>query len=105
MDKPCRRCRRKSCKDHCTEWNKWFCQYWAALRKKCLKERNAMRRYPHCEECGGEINPNKYEDCERYYLSNGRVLCRECFLSEAEEYLERNTEDFARAVGAAIVEV
>ena len=73
--------------------------------KAVFEGEKAMRKHPHCEECGGEINPNKYEDCERYYISNGRALCRECFLAEAGEYLERNTDDFARAVGAAVVAV
>lgn len=64
-----------------------------------------MRKYPICEACGGEINPNRYDGCEACYISQGRVLCRECLIAEAEEFVEQNTEDFARAVGIQVVEV
>ena len=63
------------------------------------------RKYPICDNCGAEINPNKYEDSDHYYLSNGKILCKECFQKESEEYLETNTDDFAALVGASVVEV
>lgn len=66
-----------------------------------------MRRrvYPKCEGCDGEINPHKYDDCQKYYISNGLILCKECFKKEAEEYIESNLDDFAALVGAGVVEL
>lgn len=63
------------------------------------------RAYPLCERCGGEINPHKYDDCQKYYISNGMTLCKGCFQREAEEYIESNLDDFAALVGAGVVEV
>lgn len=64
------------------------------------------RAYPVCEQCGGEINPNKYEDSDRCYeLPDGSVLCRECFILREEEYMRINTDDFAALVGVKVVGV
>ena len=60
------------------------------------------RRYPICNNCGAEINPNKYEDCEKCYISGGQTLCRDCFLEFSEEYLRLNTDDFAELVGVMV---
>ena len=37
-----------------------------------------MRRvkFPHCVKCGAELNPNKYDDCEKYYLTDDGVMCK-----------------------------
>ena len=34
-----------------------------------------MRRvkFPHCVKCDGEINPIKYDDCEKYYLTDDGI--------------------------------
>lgn len=61
--------------------------------------------YPICDKCGAEINPHKYDDCEKFYISNHETLCRDCFLEEQEEYLRLNTDDFAALVGAGVVEL
>ena len=61
--------------------------------------------YPICDKCGVEINPHKYEDCEKFYISNNETLCRDCFLEEQEEYLRLNLDDFAALVGATVTEV
>ena len=35
-----------------------------------------MRRvkFPHCVKCGSELNPNKYDDCEKYYLTDDGII-------------------------------
>lgn len=63
------------------------------------------RRYPHCRRCGIEMDPRRYEDCQRAYETAEGVLCRMCFLEEAEEYLRLDTEGFAALVGARVVEL
>ena len=63
------------------------------------------KEYPHCDKCGDEINPHVYDDCEKYYISNGLILCKDCFKKESEEYIELNLDDFAALVGAGVVEV
>ena len=61
------------------------------------------RKYPICEECGIEIG--RYQAGQRAYTSNGRVLCRECFVEEAVEYVQSNLEDFCGLIGVAVREV
>ena len=63
------------------------------------------RAYPVCDKCMAEINPHKYEDCEKYYISNGLILCKDCFKKESEEYIELNLDDFTALVGAGVVDV
>lgn len=63
------------------------------------------RKYPICEDCGAEINPHKYEDCEYAVISNGREICKDCFIREATEFMEINTKQFAELIGAEIVEM
>lgn len=63
-----------------------------------------MERYPICEVCGGEINPRKYDGCETYFVSQGQVLCRDCFIDEAQAFLTLDPEAFARAIGVQVVE-
>lgn len=59
-------------------------------------------KYPVCDQCGGEINPNKYDDCEKYFISGGRTLCKECFIEESIEYIKTNLNDFAGLMGVAV---
>lgn len=59
--------------------------------------------YPICDKCGAEINPNKYEDCDRYYIDQSGPLCRDCFMKEAEEYIRLNLDGFAAMVGVPVV--
>lgn len=63
------------------------------------------RAYPICDKCGAEINPHKYEDCEKFYISDNETLCMDCFKEQAEEYVRLNLDDFAALVGADVVEV
>ena len=62
-------------------------------------------KFPVCQECGDEINPELYENCDRYFVSNGRVLCRDCFLTESKEYMETETDSFAEMIGAKVVHI
>lgn len=62
-------------------------------------------KYPICALCGGEINPHKYDGCEKYYITQKGLLCRDCFLKEAQDWMELNTDDYAALVGAEVVEV
>ena len=63
------------------------------------------RAYPICDKCGAEINPHKYEDCEKFYISDNETLCMDCFKEQAEEYVRLNLDDFAALVGATVTEV
>ena len=58
-------------------------------------------RYPKCSECGEEINPNKYEDCEKAYLTKDGTLCKDHFLC----YLEANytLDEIASALGIGVI--
>lgn len=58
--------------------------------------------YPVCENCGGEINPVRYDDCEKYFISDGRILCKECFIEESIEYIKTNLNEFANIMGVAV---
>ena len=66
-----------------------------------------MRRvkFPHCVKCDGEINPIKYDDCEKYYLTYDGVMCKYCFLDDSRDWLESNLDEFAELVGVPVVEV
>ena len=62
-------------------------------------------KFPFCCKCGNEINPVKYDDCEKYYLTDGRVMCKDCFLDDSRDWLESNLDEFAELVGVPVVEV
>lgn len=62
-------------------------------------------KYPVCEKCDAEINPNKYDDCEQYYLIGEETYCRECFKDWLLEQLDSVLDDVAALVGVAVVEV
>ena len=61
--------------------------------------------YPICDKCGAEINPNKYEDCDRYYIDQSGPLCRDCFMKVAVELMRLNLVGFAAMVGVPVVRV
>lgn len=61
------------------------------------------RKYPICANCGGEIDPTRYDGCESYYITKDGPLCRECFMKEAEEYIRLNLDGFAAMVGVPVV--
>lgn len=66
-----------------------------------------MRRvkFPHCLKCGSELNPNKYDDCEKYYLKDDGIMCKDCFLDDSRDWLESNLDEFADLVGVPVIEV
>ena len=51
------------------------------------------------------MNPNKYDDCEKYYLTDDGVMCKDCFLEDSIEWLESNLDEFAELVGVPVIEV
>lgn len=66
-----------------------------------------MRRvkFPHCVKCDGEINPIRYDDCEKYYLTDDGIMCKSCFLDDSRGWLESNLDEFAELIGAKVIEV
>ena len=66
-----------------------------------------MRRvkFPHCVKCGSELNPNKYDDCAKYYLTDVGIMSKACLLDDSREWLESNLDEFAELVGVPVVEV
>ena len=60
-----------------------------------------MRRYPVCENCGDEINPNRYDDCD--YTYNG--LCKECAKKQILEDMKIDFEMVCRVLGYEVLEV
>lgn len=66
-----------------------------------------MRRvkFPHCSKCGSELNPNKYDDFEKYYLTDDGIMCKDCFLDDSRDWLESNLDEFAELVGVPVIEV
>ena len=61
--------------------------------------------YPICDKCDAEINPNIWDDCEKYYLIEDKVHCRECFIAWVEDWLRTSPDEVAFALGVEVVEV
>ena len=61
--------------------------------------------YPRCVHCDAEINPNKWDDCEKYYLVEDRVCCKDCFKEWVLDYVETNLDDVAALFDVPVVEV
>lgn len=61
-----------------------------------------MRKYPVCDGCGGEINPNRFDGCEEYFVSNGLTLCAECMRKEIEDL---DLQILTEALGIQRIEV
>lgn len=61
------------------------------------------RTYPTCDRCGGEINPHKYDDSDRCYISDKETLCKGCFVEQVTGQLELDPDRFAQLLGADIV--
>ena len=62
-------------------------------------------KIPFCYKCGNEINPVKYDDCEKYYLTHIGIICKHCFLDDSRDWLESNLDEFAELIGVPVVEV
>ena len=65
----------------------------------------ARRKYPKCAKCDAELNPNKWDDCEKYYLVGGEIYCKDCFKEWLEEWIKLNLDDVAELAGVDVVEV
>lgn len=66
----------------------------------------ARNNYPICSECGDEINPNRYEDCEQLFIVGDDGLCKSCFLQWLkDEWLDGDLEGLATAIGVRTVEL
>lgn len=61
-----------------------------------------MSRYPYCERCCDEINPEKYEDCEEYYVTDEGILCKECFKKHVNEILDVSPDQIAQLLGYSV---
>ena len=61
--------------------------------------------YPKCSKCDAEINPAKFDDCEKYYLTDVGIMCKDCFLEDSIEWLKINLDEFAELVGVPIIQV
>ena len=62
-------------------------------------------KFTFCCKCGNEINPVKYDDCEKYYLTDVGIMCKDCFLEDSRDWLESNLDEFAELVGVPVIEV
>ena len=62
-------------------------------------------KFPFCCKCGNEINPVKYDDCEKYYMTDDGIMCKDCFLEDSRDRLETNLDEFAELVGVPVIEV
>ena len=62
-------------------------------------------KFPVCDKCDAEINPDKYDDCEQYYIVEGETLCKDCFKDWLLEWAELNLDDVAELAGVPVVEV
>ena len=62
-------------------------------------------KFPFCCKCGNEINPVKYDDCEKCYPTDDGIMCKDCFLEDSIEWLKSNLDEFAELVGVTVVEV
>ena len=70
-------------------------------------EENDMKQmqYPTCANCGAEINPNRFDDCEKYYMVGGEIMCKVCFKDWLLDWIETNMDDVAELAGVPVVEV
>ena len=67
------------------------------------KSRNGS--YPTCFKCDAEINPGKWDDCEKYYIVEDQVYCKDCFKEWVLDYVETNLDDVAALFDVPVVEV
>lgn len=64
-----------------------------------------MREWPVCAHCDAEINPNLWDDCEKYFIVGGEVYCKDCFKDWLQEWIEGNLDEVAAAIDVPVVEV
>lgn len=61
------------------------------------------RQYPRCVECEVELNPNFYDDCEKYYLTDDGPLCKYCFIEREKDWLDQNPDEYAELMGVPVI--
>lgn len=66
-----------------------------------------MRRksYPVCAKCDAVLNPNLWDDSEKYYMVDGKVYCKDCFKDYLEDLIETDLDLVATSLGFSVVEV
>lgn len=66
-----------------------------------------MRRksYPVCAKCDAVLNPNLWDDSEKYYMVDGEVYCKNCFKDYLKDLIETDLDLVAEAIGVSVVEV
>ena len=54
-----------------------------------------------CSACGCDIDPTRFEDCEKAYLTADGLLCKDHFI----DYLENTytLDEIARALGCGVL--
>ena len=62
-------------------------------------------RYLVCDQCDAELNPNKWDDCEKYYNVNGEIYCKDCFKDYVLERVEIDLDAMAEFLGIEVVNV
>ena len=63
------------------------------------------KKYPVCARCDQEIDPNRFDGCDRYFVVGGEIYCEECFKDWLSDWMQTNLEDIAVLVGVPVVEV
>ena len=61
--------------------------------------------YPVCVKCGAEINPDRWDDCEKYYLLNDGPYCKDCFKEWLHDWIDTNLDDVAAAIDVPVIDV
>ena len=63
------------------------------------------KKYPICAVCDTEIDPNKFDGCDKYYMVGGEIMCKDCFKDWLLDWIEINMDDVAELAGVPVVEV
>ena len=63
------------------------------------------KKYPTCSNCDAEINPNAYDDCEKYFIVNDEILCKDCFKDWVLDWVKTNLDEVAAVLDVPVVEV
>ena len=61
--------------------------------------------YPVCAKCGAELNPNKWDDCEKYYDMDGEIYCKDCFKERVLEWAENHLDEMAAVLDVPVIEI
>ncbi len=63
------------------------------------------RKYHICAHCDAELNPNLWDDCEKYYVVGGEIYCKDCFKEWIVAWVEENLDEAAAFVDVPVVYV